>query len=58
MDARRHPSGKPIRKSNRRDWHDGYANRDEPATKRLRRENLTQAIGFLARLNKDEDKHG
>lgn len=48
-----HPSGKPIRKDQRRDWHDGYANREEPKTVRLQQDSNVSAIGFTANLTTD-----
>jgi len=50
----KHPSGKPIRRVERRSYGDGYANREEPKVARLRVKNQVEAIGFMAHLSRDE----
>lgn len=52
----KHPSGKPIRRVERRTYGDGYANRKEPKTARLRTKDKVAAIGFMAHLSRDEDE--
>jgi hypothetical protein len=51
----KHPSGRPIRRDNKRSYGDGYQNRDEPATQRLRKkEGGLNAVGFVANLTVDD----
>jgi hypothetical protein len=52
----RHPSGRPIRRENRRTYQDGYRNEDGPRTVRLRRDRNTQAIGFFADITADQQE--
>jgi hypothetical protein len=51
----KHPSGRPIRREYKRGFADGYPNRDEPATQRLRKkEGSVNAVGFVANLTVDD----
>lgn len=51
----KHPSGKPLRRDERRSYGDGYANRDEPKTARLRQKHNTEVIGFVTDFLTDDD---